>query len=213
MRNAPISGRGLTTDENGCFYFQRRRESMISTADFRNGTAILLDGNLYTIVEFQHVKPGKGVAFVRTRLKNVKTGAVTEKTFRSGEKFEDVRLERREMQYLYGDGDTFHLMDTETYEQISLSADQVKESALFLKENEIVSVLLADGDPVGMELPFFVTLRIVQTDPGIRGDTATGGSKPAVLETGGTVQVPLFVDVEETIKVDTRTGTYVERVS
>jgi len=185
---------------------------MISTADFRNGMALLLDGNLYTIVEFQHVKPGKGVAFVRTRLKNVKTGAVTEKTFRSGEKIEDVRLERREMQYLYRHDETFYLMDTETYDQISLSADQVKDHALFLKENEVVTVLVADGEPMGMELPFFVTLRVVQTDPGLRGDTATGGSKPAVLETGGTVQVPLFLGGGGMIKVDTRTGTYVERV-
>lgn len=186
---------------------------MVSTADFRNGLAILLDGNLYTIVEFQHVKPGKGVAFVRTRLKNFKSGAVTEKTFRSGEKFEDVRLERREMQYLYRDDHGFHLMDVETYEQVSLSQEQVKDCALFLKENDVASVLLADGEPAGIELPNFVILKITQTEPGFRGDTATGGTKPATLETGGTVQVPLFLEEGAVIKVDTRTGSYVERAS
>ena len=186
---------------------------MVSTSEFRNGMVIQLNGELFSIVEFQHVKPGKGVAFVRTRLKNVRTGAVLDQTFRSGDKVEDVRLERKAMQYLYGSEGMHYFMDVETYDQIAFPRETIEEVLRFLKENETVSVLTADEEPIGVELPFFVDLRVVKTDPGIRGDTATGGSKPATLETGTVVQVPLFMNEGDVIKVDTRTGEYIERVS
>jgi len=186
---------------------------MATTTDFRNGMTLTLEGQLFSIVEFQHVKPGKGGAFVRTKLKNVQTGAVLDRTFRAGERVEEVRIERRPMQYLYRTGDEYYFMDTETYDQFPLSDAMVGEHMLYLKEGEILSVLMHGDTPIGAELPFFVELEITQTDPGLRGDTATGGSKPATLETGAVVQVPLFLNEGDRIKVDTRTGTYIERVT
>jgi len=171
-----------------------------------------LEGELFTIVEFQHVKPGKGMGFVRTRLKNVRTGAVLDRTFRSGEQVEEVRLERREMQFLYRSDDMLYFMDTETYEQFSVPVEAAGDAVLFLKEGEAASVLMDGDTPVGVEVPYFVELKVVETEPGVRGDTATGGSKPAKLETGLVVQVPLFVEEGDTVKVDTRTREYIERV-
>lgn len=185
---------------------------MASTSEFRNGLTLILDGDLYTIVEFQHVKPGKGGAFVRTRLKNVKTGRVIDRTFRSGEKVEDVRLEKKTVQYLYKDEDHFVFMDANTYDQIPASKEVVGETSKFLKEGMDVEILFHGHDPIGVNPPIFVELQIIQTEPGVRGDTASGGSKPAKLETGATIQVPLFIEEGETVKVDTRSGTYVERV-
>lgn len=171
-----------------------------------------MEGELFTIVEFQHVKPGKGMGFVRTRLKNVRTGAVLDRTFRSGEQVEEVRLERREMQFLYRSDDMLYFMDTETYEQFSVPAEAAGDAVLFLKEGDTASVLMDGDTPVGVEVPYFVELKVVETEPGVRGDTATGGSKPAKLETGLVVQVPLFVEEGDTVKVDTRTREYIERV-
>ena len=185
---------------------------MITTADFRNGMTIEMDGVLYNIVYFQHVKPGKGGAFVRTRLKNLKTGAVTEKTFRAGEKVELAILDKRIMQYLYGEGENLIFMDTETYEQMAVSQEEVGEAAQFLLEGVEVEVQLYEGKPVGIEPPVFVEMEIVETAPGVKGDTASGGSKPATLETGLVVNVPLFIEAGSRIKVDTRSGDYVERV-
>lgn len=185
---------------------------MASTADFRNGMTLVVEGDLYTIVEFLHVKPGKGGAFVRTKLKSVRTGRVVDRTFRAGESITKARIDRREMQYLYRSGDQFFLMDTSTYEQIPISADMVGDTAKFLAENTNVQVLFHDHQVIGLELPIFVELRVKETDPGVRGDTASGGSKPAKLESGAVVQVPFFIDVNDVIKVDTRKGIYVERV-
>jgi len=185
---------------------------MADTTDFRNGFTMLLEGDLFQIVEFQHVKPGKGSAFVRTKLKNVQTGAVLDRTFRSGDKVEEVRLEKREMQFLYQDGDLYHFMDLETYEQIGVAASLIGDKAGLLKENETAYVLVALGKPIGVDLPNFVELRVARTEPGMKGDTATGAVKPAILETGYQVQVPLFVDSGDVLKIDTRTGSYVERV-
>ncbi len=185
---------------------------MATTTDFRNGMVINQDKELYLINYFQHVKPGKGGAFVRTKLKNVKTGAIIDKTFRAGEKVEEVRLEKREMQYLYKDGQIYYLMDSETFEQYPISANLIADAARFLKENEKVFVLMDNDVPITFELPFFVEIKVVDTDPGIRGDTATGGTKPATLETGAVVQVPLFINIGDTLKIDTRTGEYIERV-
>jgi len=185
---------------------------MPTTADFRNGMCLALDNELYWLVEFQHVKPGKGGAFVRTRLKNVKTGAILNRTFRAGERIEEVRLERRAMQYLYHTGDSYYFMDLRSYEQISLPKDLLADSLYYLKENMNVNILVAEEKPVGIELPFFVDLKVTKTDPGVKGDTASGGSKPATLETGVTIQVPLFINAGDLIKVDTRTGEYIERV-
>lgn len=185
---------------------------MISTADFKNGITIEMDGTLYTIVYFQHVKPGKGGAFVRTRLKNLKTGQVMEKTFRAGEKVELAILDKHRMQYLYGEGPNAVFMDTETYEQMPISLEEVGGAADYLKEGLIVEVSLYEGRPVGVEPPVFVELEVAETAPGVKGDTASGGSKPAVLETGLAVNVPLFIEEGATIKVDTRSGEYVERV-
>lgn len=185
---------------------------MVSTSEFRNGLVVRLDGELFTMVEFQHVKPGKGGAFVRTRLKNVKTSRVIDRTFRSGEKVEDIRLDKKAVQYLYkGDGE-FAFMDTETYEQISVSKGVVGELAKFMKEGMEVEILFHGKEPIGVELPIFVELEVVKTDPGVKGDTASGGAKPAHLETGAVIQVPLFLGEGEVVKVDTRTGSYVERV-
>ena len=185
---------------------------MVSTSEFRNGLVIRLDGGLFTMVEFQHVKPGKGGAFVRTRLKNVNTGRVIDRTFRSGERVEDVRLEKKPVQYLYQEEGTFVFMDTASYDQIAASEEIVGDMAEFLKEGMEVEIVFYGKEPLDVELPIFVELEVAKTEPGVRGDTASGGSKPATLETGAVIQVPLFLEEGERVKVDTRTGTYVERV-
>jgi elongation factor P len=185
-----------------------------STADFRNGMTIQLDGALYTITYFQHVKPGKGGAFVRTKLKNVLTGAVIEKTFRAGEKVDEVRLERRSVQYSYSDGQLYYFMDQQTYEIIPLAADVLGEDQLkYLKENMECEGLVHNDTIISVELPYFVTLAIAETDPGVRGDTAQGGTKPAKLETGAIVQVPLFLEEGDVIRVDRREDKYIERAN
>jgi len=186
---------------------------MISTADFRSGMVIVLDNDLLQIVEFQHVKPGKGGAFVRTKFKNILTGRTLERTFRSGEKFDEARIEGQVWQYLYHDGDFFHFMHKETYEQLEVGEKIVGDKAEWMKEQTDVTLMFYDGRVIMVEVPFFVALQITQCDPGVQGDRATGGTKPAVLETGATVQVPLFVQEGEVIRVDTRTGEYIERVS
>jgi len=184
---------------------------MVSTSDFRNGMVIRFDGKLFFMAEFEHFKPGKGAAVVRTKLKSVKSGSVIDKTFRSGDKVEDVRLEKRKCQYLYKQ-DTFHIfMDNQTYDQYEVTEETVGDAVKLLKENEVVDVLIAEGASLGVELPIFVELKVDQTDPGLRGDTATGGTKPARVETGATVQVPLFVEIGDVLKIDTRTESYVER--
>ena len=185
---------------------------MIATADFRNGVKIEIDGAPYVIVEFQHVKPGKGGAFVRTKLKNLKTKNTLEKTFRSGERFDEPDLSEVEMQFLYAQGDEYHFMNTETYEQLFVTEEQLGSSKDFLKENMLVEILFYQGVPLEVSLPLFVELKIVETPPGFKGDTATGGSKLAKLETGGTVKVPLYIEEGTVIKIDTRTSSYVERV-
>jgi elongation factor P len=184
----------------------------VSTAEFRKGLRIVFDGAPYNIVDFQHVKPGKGGAFVRTKLKHMRSGRVIDNTFRSGEKVELVEFEDKHMQFLYRD-DGYHFMDMETYEQVSVSEDEVGDARLYLKENTEVDVLYIDGTPTSVELPNFVELAIAKTDPGVRGDTAQGGSKPAKLETGAVVQVPLFLNEGDVVKVDTRTGEYLGRVA
>lgn len=185
---------------------------MISTNQFKNGTAIKVDGKRFTIVYFQHVKPGKGGAFVRTKLRNLDTGAVIEKTFRAGEKVENVRTESRPMTYLYGDGDLLYFMDTDTYDQIPIPKEVVGEASGYIVPNGTASVLSADGEVISVEPPAHVDLEVAQTDPGLKGDTATGGSKPATLETGVVVQVPLFVNTGERVRVDTRSNEYLTRV-
>ncbi len=186
---------------------------MATTADFRNGMTIVLDNVLYTLLEFQHVKPGKGSAFVRTKLKNVKTKGVVDKTFRAGEKVEEARLERRKFEYLYESGGHYTFMNLETYEQITLSGEFVEDARPYLKENMSVEILFNEDEPLEIALPIFVELAIKSTEPGVRGDTAQGGNKPATLETGAIVQVPLFLNNGDIIKVDTRTNSYVERLS
>jgi elongation factor P len=185
---------------------------MHSTAEFRKGLKIELDGTPYAIVDFQHVKPGKGGAFVRTKLKSLLTGRVLDQTFRSGERVKKPDLVEREMQYLYREGDDFCLMDNETYEQIMLTAEQVGDGVLYLTENMDLKVLFFNKQPVAVDLPNFVELTVAQTEPGVRGDTASGGTKPATLESGAVIQVPLFINEGDRLKVDTRTGTYIERV-
>ncbi len=184
----------------------------VSTAEFKKGLRIVFDDQPYQIVEFQHVKPGKGGAFVRTKLKHMRQGRVIDNTFRAGEKVELVDFDEKHMQYLYKD-ERYHFMDTETYDQISLSPDEVGDARDFLKENTEVDILFIDGSPVTVELPNFMELAIVKTDPGIRGDTASGGSKPARLETGATIQVPLFLNEGDVVKVDTRSAEYLSRVA
>ena len=184
----------------------------ISTNQFKNGNHIEVNGTVYKIVEFQHVKPGKGGAFVRTKLKHMRLGRVIDNTFRAGEKVELVDFEDKRMQYLYHD-DRFHFMDLDTYDQISLSAEEVGDARDFLKENIEVEILFINDSPVTVELPNFIELQIAKTDPGIRGDTASGGSKPATLETGAVVQVPLFLNEGDVVKVDTRSGEYLGRVA
>lgn len=185
---------------------------MISTNDFHTGVTIDLDGDIYTIVDFQHVKPGKGSAFVRSKLKNIRTGSVTEKTFRAGEKVPRAHLERKTMQFLYGSGSDFFFMDTETYEQLSLDEKQLGNAVKYLIENMEIDVVQFKGEVVGVEVPMFVELTVAETDPGFKGDTASGGSKPAKLETGLMVQVPFFINEGDKVRVDTRTGGYMERV-
>ncbi|MGQ9688761.1 MAG: elongation factor P [Desulfobaccales bacterium] len=184
---------------------------MYSTADFKKGLKIEIDGAPYVIVDFLHVKPGKGGAFVRTKIKNLVTGKVLDQTFRSGERVKRPDLVEREMQFLYREGDTFHLMDNETFEQIILTAEQLGDAVDFLTENLTVKVLVFNRQPVAVELPTFVELTVAQTEPGVKGDTASGGSKPATLETGAVIQVPLFINEGDRVKVDTRTGAYIER--
>lgn len=185
---------------------------MASTADFKNGFVFVLEGELYSIVEFQHFKMGRGGAYVRTKLRNLKTSRVLERTFRSGDKVQEAELERRPMQFLYLDGENLMLMDNDTYEQLTVPAEMVASGTDFLKEGEKVTVLLHDEQPLGVELPNFVNLKVSSTEPGLRGDTVSGATKKAVLETGGVVLVPLFVEEGEVLKVDTRTATYIERV-
>lgn len=185
---------------------------MISAGDFRNGVTIEYDGKICQIIEFQHVKPGKGAAFVRTKLKDVVNGGVIETTFRPTEKYPQARIERKEMQYLYADGDLFNFMDTENYEQIALSADVIGDALKFVKENEMVKVCSHNGNVFSVEPPLFVELEITDTEPGIKGDTATNATKPATVETGATIMVPLFVNQGEKIQIDTRTGEYMKRI-
>ncbi len=185
---------------------------MVSAGDFRNGVTLEIEGNVYQIIEFQHVKPGKGAAFVRTKLKNVINGGVVEKTFRPTEKFPQARIDRVEMQYLYADGDLYNFMNMETYDQIALGADVVGDAMKFVKENDTVKVCSYNGNVYAVEPPMFVELQITETEPGVKGDTATGATKPATVETGATVYVPLFVNQDDVIKIDTRTGEYLSRV-
>ncbi len=185
---------------------------MISAGDFRNGITIELDNNIYQIIEFQHVKPGKGAAFVRTKLKNVKSGGVIEKTFRPTEKCPQARIDRKDMQYLYSDGDLYHFMDVENYEQIAFNEEAIGDNHKIVKEKEMVKVCSHNGNVFAIEPPLFVELEITETEPGFKGDTATGATKPAVVETGATVYVPLFVNQGDVIKIDTRTGEYLSRV-
>ena len=185
---------------------------MISAGDFRNGVTLEIEGNVYQILEFQHLKPGKGAAFVRTKLKNIINGGVVEKTFRPTEKFPAARIDRVDMQYLYSDGDLYHFMNVETFDQIALNSDDVGDSLKFVKENEMVKICSHNGNVFAVEAPLFVELEIIDTEPGFKGDTATGATKPATVETGAVVNVPLFVEQGNKIKIDTRTGEYLSRV-
>lgn len=184
---------------------------MISAGDFKNGLTFDMDGDVMQIVEFQHVKPGKGAAFVRTTIRNVITGAVTEKTFNPTEKFQEAYIERREMEYLYSDDNLYYFMDTETYEQQAIDSQHLGDGFRFVKENTVVKVLSYKGVVFGVEPPNFVELKVTKTDPGFKGNTATNATKPATLETGAEIRVPLFIDEGEMIRIDTRTGEYMER--
>ncbi|MGI6449539.1 MAG: elongation factor P [Desulfitobacteriia bacterium] len=184
---------------------------MISSNDFRTGLTIEIDGDIFQIVEFQHVKPGKGSAFVRTKLKNVKTGGTIERKFNAGERVPRARLDRREMQYLYKDGDQYVVMDNESYEQTMLTEAQIGDNVKWLKENMNLGILLFNNEVIGVDLPNTVELKVIETEPGVRGDTATGGSKAAIVETGASVQVPFFINEGDVLIIDTRTGTYVSR--
>ncbi|MDI3536226.1 MAG: elongation factor [Eubacteriaceae bacterium] len=185
---------------------------MVSAGDFKKGVTFEMDGNVFTIVEFQHVKPGKGAAFVRTKIKNVISGAVVEKSFSPTERYPKAQVETREMQYLYEDGGLYYFMDAETYEQIPLNYGQVEEAMKYLKENDNATVKSLKGVAFSVSAPNFVELEVTQTDPGFKGDTATGANKPATVETGATINVPLFVETGDVIRIDTRTGEYMERV-
>ena len=185
---------------------------MITAGDFRNGRTFEFEGNVYQVVEFQHVKPGKGAAFVRTKLKNVITGGVVEKTFRPTEKVEEAHIERKNMEYSYNDGDLYYFMDQETFDMLPIGKDQIGDSLKFVKENMVCMILSYKGNVFGIEPPTFVELVVAETEPGFAGNTATGATKPATMETGAVIQVPLFVNEGETIRIDTRTGEYMERV-
>lgn len=185
---------------------------MISAGDFRNGITLEIDGNVFQIIEFQHVKPGKGAAFVRTKIKNVMTGSAIERTFRPTEKFPAARIDRVDMQYLYADGDLFNFMNTATYDQVALNAETIGDALKFVKENDTCKVCSYNGNVFSVEPPLFVELEITNTEPGFKGDTAQGATKPATVETGATVYVPLFVETGDKIKIDTRTGEYLSRV-
>lgn len=185
---------------------------MVSAGDFRNGLTIELEGNIYQVIEFQHVKPGKGAAFVRTKLKNIKSGGVVEKTFRPTEKCPQAHIERKDMQYLYSDGEMYNFMDVETFDQVALNQDAIGDALRFVKENDMVKMLSHNGQIFAIEPPMFAELEITETEPGFKGDTATGATKPAVVETGATVYVPLFVEQGDKISIDTRTGEYLKRV-
>ncbi|MBR2453431.1 MAG: elongation factor P [Clostridia bacterium] len=185
---------------------------MVVAGDFKNGITFEMDGQVLQVIEFQHVKPGKGAAFVRTKLKNVITGAVIERTFSPTDKYENAYVDRKEMQYLYNDGDLYYFMDTETYDQLPLNADKLPDNFKFVKENMLCKIISYKGNVFAVEPPTFVELEVADTEPGVRGDTATGASKFATLETGATIRVPLFVNTGDVLKVDTRTGEYLERV-
>ena len=184
---------------------------MITSNDFRPGVTIEIDGQVWQVVEFQHVKPGKGAAFVRAKIKNLETGAVVERTWNAGEKVQDGHVDRRQLQYLYENEGMYCFMDNETYEQIELNKDTLGTAVNFLKEDMTVSVMMFKGKVIGIDLPASVTLKVVETEPGVRGDTATGATKPAIVETGAQVMVPLFVNEGEVIKIDTRSGEYLSR--
>jgi elongation factor P len=184
---------------------------LISTNDFRTGLTIELEGDVYQVIEFQHVKPGKGAAFVRSKLRNVRTGAVVDKNFNAGEKVPKARIEHRDVQFLYNDGKDYNFMDMETYDQIAMSAEQLGDAVKYLKENMIIKVMTFQEKSIGVELPNFVELEVVETSPSISGATASGGSKPATLETGAVVQVPFFINVGDKLQIDTRTGNYIKR--
>lgn len=185
---------------------------MVSAGDFKNGLTLEIDGQVMQILEFQHVKPGKGAAFVRTKLKNIINGGVVERTFRPTEKFPTARIDRKDQQYLYSDGDIYYFMDPESYEQMMVNKDVIGDSMKFVKENETVKIVSYNGDVFAVEPPLFVELKITDTEPGFAGNTAQGANKPATVETGAQVQVPLFVNVDDVIKIDTRTGEYLSRV-
>lgn len=185
---------------------------MISAGDFRNGLTLEIDGQVMQVLEFQHVKPGKGAAFVRTKMKNVIDGGVVEKTFRPTEKFPQARIDRVDMQYLYQDGDLYNFMNVETYDQIAIGNDIVGDNMKFVKENEMCKVLSYNGSVFAIEAPLFVELEVTETEPGVKGNTATGATKPAIVETGAQVMVPLFVNTGDKLKIDTRTGEYLSRV-
>ncbi|WP_028264103.1 elongation factor P [Atopobium fossor] len=184
----------------------------ISTADFKNGMGLKIDNKYYTIVEFQHVKPGKGGAFVRYKIKDLRDGRTIDQTCNAGSKFESVQLITKEMQYLYNDGDAYNFMDMETYDQIPVSDDYIGDNAKWLKENDVCQLLYADTELLGVNPPMFIEVEVIETDPGFKGDTVQGGSKPAVIETGATIQVPMYLNQGERVKVDTRTGKFVQRV-
>jgi elongation factor P len=185
---------------------------MISTNDFHTGLTIEVEGELLVVVDFQHVKPGKGAAFVRAKLKNLRTGSTTERTFRAGEKLSRAHMERKEMEFLYSSDNEYYLMDMETYEQMALPKEQMGDAVKYLKENDKLTVMMHGEKVVGVEVAYTVALKVVETDPGVKGDTAAGGSKPATLETGLGVQVPFFINVGDVLRIDTRSGAYIERV-
>jgi len=184
---------------------------LVSTNEFRTGLTIEIEGDVYQVVDFQHVKPGKGSAFVRSKLRNIRTGAVIDKTFNAGEKFPRARVERKEAQYLYNDGKEYNFMDMESFDQFSMSGEELGDAVKFLKENMTIQLLTFQGRSIGVDLPNFVELEVVDTAPGIKGDTASGGSKPATLETGYVVQVPFFINNGDVLQIDTRTGHYIKR--
>lgn len=185
---------------------------MIQAGEFRNGITFELDGDVFQIIEFQHVKPGKGAAFVRTKIKNVMTGATIEKTFNPSDKMPRARIERQDMQYLYSDGDLYYFMDVETYDQLPIDGATIGDALKFVKENDVCKVLSYKGSVFGVEAPMFVELEVIATEPGFKGDTATGANKPATVETGAEIKVPLFVSQGDKVRIDTRTGDYMERV-